>query len=427
MGAYENPITVIDTESAKMWQQATTNIAQISINAMKSLQAKKTKQAKEDEAEITDRTAIGMKNQEAVIERITRAGVKSDAYFQYGMALMDDVTRLQGDLKYFSGTEEEKSVMMKDLAEKQKSISQLVSSGASIQDKLVDYRQRRGIGETDDPPNDQPGGMPLVGNDAIVRYHKIMGALSGLDEGGLESVYMKNGFLFGKIKGIEGEVNLTNETNFEPGEIIDAKKDIEEALNKSGLWSESKGWDKNYLNADSIRTEYYGKNNEYARTIVDYDYAKLDPKVASIVNTLGLAKINSESKNELEAFYAIKAGENAPKLNFVNAVGGTKQILDEESTKEWLKVWNNSTRQFIPDNEVIDDPNNFSEEIQYKLQIESDKSKFVPVSQKNNEDKPKQYQVRAEEDFNDFINSPVGFVEKYLQGGSDVCSSDLNL
>ena len=47
MGAYENPITVIDTESAKMWQQASANIAQFSINTMNAINARKTKEAKD--------------------------------------------------------------------------------------------------------------------------------------------------------------------------------------------------------------------------------------------------------------------------------------------------------------------------------------------------------------------------------------------
>ena len=143
MGAYENPITVIDTESAKMWQQATANIAQISINAMNAVSARKTKEAKEQEAEATDRTAMAMENQEAVIDRITKSGIKSDAYFQYGMALMDDVTKLEGDLKYYTGDKDQKSLMMKDLAIKKKSISQLVTQGGEVQDYIQEYRERR--------------------------------------------------------------------------------------------------------------------------------------------------------------------------------------------------------------------------------------------------------------------------------------------
>ena len=53
MGAYENPITVIDTESPKMWQQATANIAQISINAMNAVSAKKKKKKKKKKPKTT--------------------------------------------------------------------------------------------------------------------------------------------------------------------------------------------------------------------------------------------------------------------------------------------------------------------------------------------------------------------------------------
>jgi len=429
MGAYENPITVIDTESAKMWQQASANIAQFSINTMNAINARKTKEAKEQEAEATDRTAMAIENQQAVIDRITRAGVKSDAYFQYGMALMDDVTRLQGDLKYFSGTEEEKSAMLSELSDKQKNISQLVTQGAEVQDAIGDYLKRRGVGKDGKEASpDTPNGMVMVGNEKMVRYHKVMGALSGLDKGALESVYMKNGALYAKIEGVEGEVNLSTETKFDTGEVIDSSKLIKDALVDGGIVDNKNNYNqKKYLNQDlvDVVTSKTPTGKTIQKTVIPYDIDRITTDALMAINNQGLAVLKSQDENSIRGWYMLNAGENAGKLNFVNEVGGVNKTLDEESTKKWLDVWNREGKKQIPDYVEITDENvdQFNDAVvgQYRLNLKAKQGDAKLLTPDDDDtDKPKPYQVRASEDFDDFINNPTGFVEKYLQGGDTI-------
>ena len=99
MGAYENPITVIDTESGKIWANTALNISKIAANSMKAFKERKTAEAKFQQKQITDITANALKNQTALFDRLSKVGIKSDAFFNYGMSVMDDVSRLQSQIK----------------------------------------------------------------------------------------------------------------------------------------------------------------------------------------------------------------------------------------------------------------------------------------------------------------------------------------
>jgi hypothetical protein len=415
MGAYENPITVIDTESAKMWQQATANIAQISINAMNAVSARKTKEAKEQEAEATDRTAMAMENQEAVIDRITKSGIKSDAYFQYGMALMDDVTKLEGDLKYYTGDKDQKSLMMKDLAIKKKSISQLVTQGGEVQDYIQEYRERRGIGESDDAAPDTPGGMLMVGDEATVRYHKIMGALSGMDKGALQSVYMKDGFLFGKIEGIEGDVNLTNESRYDPGDVIDSTKLIKEALDSAKIYNGTE-YNKRYYDYNNIKIKETKQGNKIInQTVIPYLTEQITNDSIMAINNKGMAVLKSEDANSIRGWYMLNAGENAGSLNFVNEIGGTKKVLDEESTKKWLEVFIREGKKQIANHVVVTEDNidQFDQAKigDFRAQIEGKRDINVSTTKPPTEKEDNQYVKAAKSEYRNFLNSPTSLLD----------------
>ena len=80
MGAYENPITVIDTESAKIWSNAITNIGNITSHNLKVIQDRKTKEAEKQEKESLLVLDNAMKNNTALLDRMSKAGIKSEAF-----------------------------------------------------------------------------------------------------------------------------------------------------------------------------------------------------------------------------------------------------------------------------------------------------------------------------------------------------------
>ena len=77
MGAYENPITVIDTESGKMWANAINNIAQVTINTMNTIQQRKTKQAQAEEKRNVDIIKNALDNRTELNKRMANAGVNA--------------------------------------------------------------------------------------------------------------------------------------------------------------------------------------------------------------------------------------------------------------------------------------------------------------------------------------------------------------
>ena len=164
MGAYENPITVIDTESAKIWSNAIANIGNITSQNLKIIQDRKTKEAEKQEKESLLILDNAMKNNTALLDRMSKAGIKSEAFFRYGMDMMDEVSKIQGELRFFQPSTDAEFAyqkdLMKQLSDKQLAIQQLYSIGSNMQTDIAAYLNDMGFSpdsKAADPGT--PGGM----------------------------------------------------------------------------------------------------------------------------------------------------------------------------------------------------------------------------------------------------------------------------
>ena len=54
-------------------------------------------------------------NNTALLDRMSKAGIKSEAFFKYGMGMMDEVSKIQGELRFFQPSTDADFAYQKDL------------------------------------------------------------------------------------------------------------------------------------------------------------------------------------------------------------------------------------------------------------------------------------------------------------------------
>lgn len=423
MGAYENPITVIDTESAKIWSNAITNIGNITSNNLKVIQDRKTKEAEKQEKESLLILDNAMKNNTALLDRMSKAGIKSEAFFRYGMDMMDEVSKIQGELRFFQPSTDAdfayQKDLMKQLSDKQMAIQQLYSIGGSMQTDITAYLNDMGFSpdsKAADPGT--PGGMATIGSEETIQYHKVMKALSGVT-GGLESMRVENGMLFGRVTGIDEELNLTSILHYDPGTIIDTKKTAQEAIDKSGIFNKNGQPINMYLDKAKART-VLTEDGSSSYNIVPYKQKLLFNDIMRNISASGEAILaNTKDYNSINAWWLNNAGkDNDFKLNFVTTQDGGK-VLDDESKQKWLAKYEEQAKSLIPNYTVVTEDNAKELGMEVGTEFIDTQAAETGLSKVTKPTSPKdpEWKITAQNDTVSLFNNPVQFVNKYLQEG----------
>ena len=423
MGAYENPITVIDTESAKIWANAITNIGNITSNNLKVIQDRKTKEAEKQEKESLLILDNAMKNNTALLDRMSKAGIKSEAFFRYGMDMMDEVSKIQGELRFFQPSTDAdfayQKDLMKQLSDKQMAIQQLYSIGGSMQTDISAYLNDMGFSpdsKAADPGT--PGGMATIGSEETIQYHKVMKALSGVT-GGLESMRVENGMLFGRVTGIDEELNLTSILHYDPGTIIDTKKIAQEAIDKSGIFNKNGQPINMYLDKAKAKT-VLTEDGSSSYNVVPYKQKLLFNDIMRNISASGEAILaNTKDYNSINAWWLNNAGkDNDFKLNFVTTQDGGK-VLDDESKQKWLAKYEEQAKSLIPNYTVVTEDNAKELGMEVGTEFIDTQAAETGLSKVTKPTSPKdpEWKITAQNDTVSLFNNPVQFVNKYLQEG----------
>ena len=420
MGAYENPITVIDTESAKIWANAITNIGNITSNNLKVIQDRRTKEAEKQEKESLFVLDNAMKNNTALLDRMSKAGIKSEAFFKYGMDMMDEVSKIQGELRFFQPSTDAdfayQKDLMKQLSDKQMAIQQLYSVGGNMQTDISAYLNDMGFSPDStaaDPGT--PGGMATIGSEETIQYHKVMKALSGIT-GGLESMRVENGMLFGRVTGIDKELNLTSILHYDPGTIIDTKKIAQESIDNSGIFGKNDQPINMYLDKAKAKTTLT-EDGQSSYSIVPYKQKLLFNDIMRNISASGEAILaNTKDYNSINAWWMNNAGkDNDFKLNFVTTQDGGK-VLDDESKQKWLAKYEEQAKSLIPNYTVVTEENAKELGMEIGTEFIDTQAAETGLSKVTKPTSPKipGWKTRADNDALSFINNPAGYANKKI-------------
>ena len=133
------------------------------------------------------------------------------------------------------------------------------------------------------------------------------------------------------------------------------------------------------------------------------------------INNKGMAVLKSEDANSIRGWYMLNAGENAGTLNFVNEIGGTKKVLDEESTKKWLEVFIREGKKQVANHVVVTEDNidQFDQAKigDFRAQIEGKRDINVSTTKPPTEKEDNQYVKAAKSEYRNFLNSPTSLLD----------------
>ena len=321
MGAYENPQTAIDTQSANIWAQTIANIGKQTANAVNTINERKSKQIKEAEENRLKDDEARQKEKDKITTSIQDFGGRSESIFAMAFADIDQKFNYKSALRT-AKTKEEREAASKGIA----LYDRRIRASIGIVQDLEDFRER--YAESSKLQHGQPGGSFLgkmssddkwssgIGKNTFLK-NALIGRAVGKDNkvikaSALTYYQTDDGVMMAKLEGYE-DFNVIDVISKPVVEI----EDIENGPDgMSKMLDEFKGKD------GKILPQYFGetvikrnkdKNNlETVKTIKQYAPGFLTALGDKInIKAYGMAdSVSSESAyNDLNATYNSYGGD----------------------------------------------------------------------------------------------------------------------
>lgn len=428
MGAYENPLTVIDTESGKIWNSAIANIGKTTAAFIDKQAARKSALVKKQEKIDAAHWKNLIENKEEGLKDISESGVADPAFFNSAMKLIDEISHYETLAEYGESRGDRQHYLDEYMKAKQ-NLSGLIAGGTQMQEALVKYSKDMGFGENPEfPQPGQPGGLPLVGqNGKVQEWHKVMQTLSKLENANIEKMYMKNGLLYMDVKGgVWGNkpttINVTEQINFDPGEIVDDIKLSEDALNRAGLYNDDGTYKKKFM--------------QPPRWIYDTEDGNEGPEAtyrykATPINNIQVIGIASEALNAVaesivgdstnyanaNAWWLENGGNDAVDLKYELNASGHRVVTLEDQIK-FKKVWLDKNKSLLRNYELSDETETINIGAESRITAGEDYDSRATKKPTSTELKEKRRGDKADDYINKLLNKPEEIFNEFAYSDS---------
>ena len=308
MGAYENPLTVIDTESGKIWANAIRGIGEQTVDFLEKQQAELSKQQKEAQIILRENAKYVMQNQAEFSQQMAKNGVNNPYLFQAGKGIIDKMAMVNAEV-LAAKTQEESQMALDRYGLLQSSYTNLVAGIKNGAD--ADETYLADITDTKNGPTQQ-GGMS-TSKEGYATYQKIMSIRTGFGKGAVEE-YIDNGDgtwntrFSGGILGEEIiEMPQSEAYSFDPGLVPNVDQEINELITK-GSGEDSEGNLIPIIGSDGKYTEEYLMGAKITTTKRNKDGLAIQSTVraadsAKIISTL-TGSVLAKAQNYLKDYDA---------------------------------------------------------------------------------------------------------------------------
>jgi len=178
MGAYENPITAIDTKSGEIWANAARGISNSISNAILRKKQNETDQQKKAQEEIDFAFQYTLSNRNEVSKRLSEAGVTNDQPFELAYEIMNKKNSFELDAKRAKTLEDQNELLTKagkyDKALNNFYVLQksMLANDDRFKEEYINNIDKVG----------QEGGVPLIGKENK-KYNLAMSIRNGINPG----------------------------------------------------------------------------------------------------------------------------------------------------------------------------------------------------------------------------------------------------
>ena len=178
MGAYENPITAIDTRSGEIWANAAKSIGNSISTAIEQKRQRETDQQKEAQADLDFTFKYTLANQNEVNKRLTESGATNEQPFEVAYELMNKKTLYELDAKR-AKTLDKQSELLKSASKYGKALDTFYVVQKSMVDNDTRFKEEY-INNIDKVG--QEGGVPMIGK-KNKEYNLAMSIRNGINPG----------------------------------------------------------------------------------------------------------------------------------------------------------------------------------------------------------------------------------------------------
>ena len=420
MGAYENPITVIDRESSQIWANAIAGVGQQTVNVIEKQAAKQSAKQKEIQKQLAAEADYVINNQQAFYKEMAKNGINNPSLFNAGKSLIDEMARASTTIKG-SKTREQQQAALDNFSKLQKQYNNLTQGIQIGGDADATYKQDRiDSGQKGWKKPGEQGGMSVTG-EANQAFIKRMNVRNGLGQGAIEEYIPQPDGTYnlrysGGIYGDEVvEVPMIQSLSYDAGVVPDTKARVMEAfttesgtredgttfaiLNDKGKYSEE------YLDYKNTFEEK-GKANEDG----SYASSTIVPANTSLIVSASIGKINAVSQSYLSDYNEankvwMEVLNNEEPLK--RASGGDVSPEDQAKFKEEMLRYGQS---MLPSFEITDQKEN----IDYGKRLSTRIKQAKKTNENNNETKSQAVKEVAEELVADLVKDPEAFLSRYL-------------
>ena len=419
MGAYENPITVVDKESGQIWANAIAGVGQQTVNVIEKQAAKQSAKQKEIQKQLAAEADYVINNQQAFSKEMAKNGINNPSLFNAGKSLIDEMARASTTIKG-SKTREQQQAALDNFSKLQKQYNNLTQGIQMGGDADATYKQDRiDSGQKGWKKPGEQGGMSVTG-ETTQAFIKRMNVRNGLGKGAIEEYIPQPDGTYnlrysGGIYGDEVvEVPMIESLSYDAGVVPDAKARVMEAftsesgsredgttfaiLNDKGKYSEE------YLDYKNTFEEK-GKVNEDG----SYTSSTIVPANTSLIVSASIGKINAVSEsylgdyNEANKVWMEVLNNEEP---LKRASGGDVSPEDQAKFKEEMLRYGQS---MLPSFEITDQKEN----VDYGKRI-STKIKEAEKASETKEDKKQAVKEVANDLVTGLVEDTESFLGRYL-------------
>jgi|TARA_R110002153_G_scaffold29844_4_gene91687 hypothetical protein len=420
MGAYENPITVIDRESGQIWANAIAGVGQQTVKYIEKQAAKESAEQKAMQKQLAEEADYVLNNQAAFSRAMSQSGVNNPKLFEAGKLLIDDMARASSKVKS-AKTQKDRQNAMNEASTLQRYYSNLTQGIKLGGDADKTYQQDRiNTGQKGwKKPGDQ-GGMSVTGKETYA-YIQQMNTRNALNKGAVED-YVRAGdgrwnlrYSGGTYGDKAVEVDMLGSLEFDPGTVPDAKNRIMEAFTtESGTRKD--GTTFAILNKDNKYTEEYldfGNTFEEKGELSSdgsYSSSTIAPANTSLIVSASIGKINAVSESYLSDYNEankvwMEVLNNEEPLK--RASGGNVSSEDTVKFKEEMLKYGQS---MLPSFQIIDQKEN----IDYGKRLSTRISR-AEKTEGTKKDKAQAVKEVAKELVADLVEDPEAFLTRHMQ------------
>tara|TARA_B110000858_G_C17806075_1_gene478008 strand:+ start:1482 stop:3017 length:1536 start_codon:yes stop_codon:yes gene_type:complete len=422
MSTYENPLTVIDRESGKIWTNAINTLSEQALRKREKKEAEQNSEQKRMQQLFAQEANYVLNNQEEFAKSANSNGINNPSLFKAGQDLINDMAKAATNVKT-AKTQESQQAALNESSKLQKlytDLIKIVKTGGDADKTYVSDRVDLGV-QGWKAPGDQ-GGMSITGEETN-KFINRMNVRTGAGMGATEKYARKADnsgwdlqYTGGRFGNSITTVDALKSLSYDPGLVPDLKKQVDNIFKTdSGQGEDGKTFAILQKNGEYSKEYLDMENTVFEDGSVDEDGSfrrtEIAPANSALIASTSTAKLNNLVNNYL-------ASPNKANKVFMEVLPNNEKplerSLDGSITPKDAEIFRKQVLEYgrkqLPNYNVIGQET----VIDYKKRLGS-RIKEAEKTEGTKKDKAQAVKEVAKELVADLVEDPEAFLTRHMQ------------